>query len=159
MQYWSTYLDSERSSENIKRPEIVEFALRGQLNAILDTPRTPRFENAACDGVDIDVFYSDAPADIAKAKSFCAECPLLQECSTWAVNYVNFGLMGGMTPKERFIKRGGKDAIELDDIQMLKEQFKFIMSQPASKVALHFEVETRTVIRWRNILRPYALAA
>ena len=67
--------------------------------------------------------------------------------------------MGGMTPKERFIKRGGKDAIELDDIQMLKEQFKFIMSQPASKVALHFEVDTRTVIRWRNILRPYALAA
>lgn len=133
--------------------------MRGKLDAILKMPSTPRFENAACDGVDIDVFYSDASADIAKAKSFCAECPLLKECSAWAVNYVNFGLMGGMTPKERFIKRGGKDAIELDDIQMLKEQFKFIMSQPASKVALHFEVDTRTVIRWRNILRPYALAA
>lgn len=159
MQYWSTYLNPERSSENIKRPEIVEFAMRGKLNAILETPRSPRFENAACDGADIDLFYSDASADIAMAKSFCAECPLLKKCSAWAVDYVNFGLMGGMTPKERFIKRGGKDAIELDDIQMLKEQFKFVMSQPASEVALHFEVDTRTVIRWRNILRPYALAA
>jgi len=159
MQYWSTYLNSERSSESIKRPEVVDFAMRGQLNAILATPKSPRFETAACDGVDIEVFYSEDPAIIAQAKGYCLACPLLQECSSWALDYVNHGIMGGLTPKERFLKRGGKDAIELDDIQMLQEQYKFIMGQPASKVAMQFEVETRTVIRWRNILRPYALAA
>lgn len=143
----------------MKRPEVVDYAMRGQLSTILATPMPPSFESAACAGVDIDVFYSDDPAIIAKAKSFCNQCPLLQTCSKWALDYVNFGIMGGLTPRERFLKRGGKPAIELDDIQKLQVQYKFIMGQPASKVAEHFEVEPRTVIRWRSILRPYALAA
>ena len=105
------------------------------------------------------MFYSDDAAGIVAAKSYCAQCPIAQECATWGINHVNFGILGGLTADERFVIRGGFDAIEIDEIRGLHAEFKFVMGSSAAEVAIHYGAESRTVIRWRNILRPYALAA
>lgn len=49
-----------------------------------------------------DLFFSTNPNKVAKAKAFCASCPMTKECLKMALdNNEEYGIFGGMTPKER----------------------------------------------------------
>lgn len=61
---------------------------------------------AACIGVDPDVFYQQAkgrkPADWTEAREVCASCPVRAQCLADAIESRDqFAFLGGLTPEER----------------------------------------------------------
>ena len=61
----------------------------------------PFLDNAACRGLDPELFYAEGGAAVAKAKSVCAQCPLRPKCLEWAIAREEFGVWGGTTARER----------------------------------------------------------
>lgn len=71
-------------------------------------------DSAACKGIDPNVFVPNegrggltGRSTYAVARTFCAQCTVVQECLMFAVEEnMEFGMFGGMTPRERrVIKR------------------------------------------------------
>lgn len=61
----------------------------------------PYLDDAACRGMDPELFYAEGGAAIAKMKEVCAVCPVRQKCLEWAVTREEFGVWGGTTARER----------------------------------------------------------
>lgn len=141
-----------------KTPITIDLAKKGQLTTMLTNLEFPDFgSEAACFGQDTELFYSDDTKDIAAAKAICADCPLIQECATWAVQHEEFGVFGGLSAKERNLMRGGQPPVDTQLVAKIRAEIKFIFDASAREVALRFGVQTRTVVRWRNILRPLGM--
>jgi len=67
-----------------------------QVGATFDT------DEAACRGADSDLFFATAPRRVAKAKSFCADCPVRIPCLVDALERnERYGVWGGLTTDER----------------------------------------------------------
>lgn len=64
---------------------------------------------AACRGMDSDLFFPPAGSDARDARAVCATCPVQRECLVWAVeNNPHFGVWGGTTLMDRRdIRRAG----------------------------------------------------
>ena len=138
-----------------KTPISIHLAKNGQLENMLNNLDFPNFgSEAACAGLDTQLFYSERIKDIAVAKAVCSRCPFATQCATWAVQHEEFGVFGGLSANERKLMRGGQPAIDTQFATKLRSEIKFIFDASAKEVALRFGVETRTVVRWRNILRP-----
>jgi WhiB family redox-sensing transcriptional regulator len=59
-------------------------------------------EQAACRGLDTNVFFSDDEADKAAAKATCAECPVRAACLEFALaSRQHDGIWGGLDELER----------------------------------------------------------
>jgi WhiB family transcriptional regulator, redox-sensing transcriptional regulator len=59
-------------------------------------------QNAACRGVDPEIFYPVAEEEADVAKSICAQCPVRQTCLEYALAHrERDGVWGGATEKER----------------------------------------------------------
>jgi hypothetical protein len=85
----------------------------------------PDYTNAACKGLDTELFYdwSDSvimsgdyddhdslyrapkPATYGMLRRLCLSCPVLQECREWAIAHEEYGFWGGMSPIERESER------------------------------------------------------
>lgn len=65
----------------------------------------PFLDDGACRGLDPELFYAESAAAVAKAKSFCTECPVRQRCLEWAMTREEFGVWGGTTARERAAMR------------------------------------------------------
>ena len=142
------------------RPLAVKYAKTGQLATILAGSPTPNFGRlAACDGEDPELFFAEAPALIAEAKAICNVCPVLEQCAKWGLESVNFGILGGMTEKERFMKRGAKDAPDFSHAEQVRTEIRYIFESSSATVAIRYGVDARTVARWRQVLSPYRKAA
>jgi len=61
----------------------------------------PFLDNAACRGIDPELFYAEGGAAVARAKAVCAQCPLRMKCLEWAIAREEFGVWGGTTARER----------------------------------------------------------
>lgn len=145
---------AERKLTRLPTPAPIKLAKKGQLQAVLVRTSCPSFKDeAACDGVDTELFYSEDAGDIREAKSYCTACPVVKQCADWAIKHEDFGTFGGLTEKERFILRGGKPAINPQDIDAFRAEMKFILQSPAREVAKRYQVDTRTVVRWRKSLK------
>lgn len=60
--------------------------------------------HAACQGADVDAFFTDSSYGIARAKAFCGACPVQDACLAEALRAEDgcrYGIYGGLTPKER----------------------------------------------------------
>lgn len=139
-----------------KRPEVVAFASKHKLTALNDFSNVPMWTaDVNClTEPDPDLFYSEFAKDIAKAKEYCnSGCPMLEECLAYGMKHENVGVWGGKSAKERFVLRGNKEAFQANDIVALLNEAKFILNTPADQVAEYYEVDTRTVARWRNTIR------
>ena len=137
-----------------KRPEIVRFASKNSLDVLTDFVDLPQVTGQeACLETEPDLFFSDFALDIALAKDICAECPLIEACRAYAVKHENAGVWGGLSASERFILRGNKEAIETHEIADLIREKDFILLKSAELVAETYEVDTRTVARWRRSIR------
>jgi len=143
----------------MKRPAVIDLAVKGLLAQFKAIPAQLDLAQAVCVNADSEIFFSEEPSEIALAKSICGECPIATQCAEWAAKNAEYGVFGGLTPEERQ-QKFGLEAINTelspDEIQL---QENFILNQPASKVAEHFGVDTRTVKRWRKLLTTYILAA
>ena len=61
-------------------------------------------KDAACKGMDSSMFFPEQGANVQfkKAAKVCAKCPVYKQCMNFAlVNNINYGVWGGLTPKER----------------------------------------------------------
>ncbi len=64
--------------------------------------------NAACGGVDRDLFFpeTDDAEAVAPAKAICAGCPVREPCRAHALDHpAELGIWGGMTESERTRER------------------------------------------------------
>jgi len=61
----------------------------------------PYLEEAACRGLDPELFYGESAVAIMKVKSLCATCPVREPCLEWAIKREEFGVWGGTTARER----------------------------------------------------------
>ena len=138
-----------------KRPEIVKFASKNNLAVLNDFVNTPKWNGTeACLIVeDLDFFFSEFPLDIALAKDICAECPMIEACRAYAMKHENNGVWGGLSADDRFKLRGNKEAVETHEIAELIREKDFILLKSADLVAETYEVDTRTVARWRGTIR------
>ena len=138
-----------------KRPEIVKFAAKNDLSLLNDFVNLPKITGKeACLIVeDPDLFFSDFGLDIALAKDICAECPMIEACRTYAMKHENYGVWGGLSADDRFKLRGNKEVVETHEIAELIREKDFILLKTADEVAATYEVDTRTVNRWRNTIR------
>ena len=137
-----------------KRPEIVKFASKNNLALLNDFVNLPKITgDEACLETEPELFFSDFALDIALAKDICAECPMIAACRAYAIKHENNGVWGGLSAKERFIMRGNKEAVETHEIAELIREKDFILFKSADLVAETYEVDTRTVARWRNTIR------
>lgn len=64
------------------------------------------FEQAACIGIDVNMFYAEHSAEyltheMRTAKKICGTCPIQAECLEWALLNERWGLWGGTAPYER----------------------------------------------------------
>lgn len=143
----------------MKRPVVIDLAVKGLLAQFKAIPSQLELTQAVCVNADSEIFFSEDTSEIALAKSICGECPIATQCAEWAAKNAEYGVFGGLTPEERQQKFGFEiinTELSPDEIQ---RQENFILSQPASKVAELFGVDTRTVMRWRKLLNSYTLAA
>jgi len=81
----------------------------------LQIPSVPTdfFDDAACRGIDLDVFFPVSDAKAGEAKAVCATCPVREECLEFALNTRPAdGVWGGLTAIERhrLIRRRQKAA-------------------------------------------------
>jgi len=144
----------------MKRPQVISLALSGELAPLLQRSGSPHFGGlAACVGADPLLFDGEDEAANAIAKSICSSCPVRVRCAAWGIESHNAAIYGGLTPQERFVIRGEKDAVSDEIVAELREEFNFIVSSSAAEVAFKFQVDQRTVVRWRCILRPVKAAA
>lgn len=59
-------------------------------------------DHAACIGAEPDIFFPERGESPARAKAFCARCPVRQECLEQALDDdERHGVFGGTTPQER----------------------------------------------------------
>jgi len=61
----------------------------------------PYLDDAACKGLDPELFYAESGSAVLRAKSVCAQCPTRERCLEWAVKREEFGVWGGTTARER----------------------------------------------------------
>ncbi len=68
-------------------------------------PQNPRwYIQAACRGVDVDVFYGGTAASNQEATKFCNRCPVRSECLEDALMHPpidQYGVSGGLSAHER----------------------------------------------------------
>jgi len=139
------------------RPIVLQIALDGKLSQIFGTLNLPSFSDGAnCTEQDPELFFSEDFKDIRQAKAVCNGCPLISQCKDWAMSHENYGVWGGMSAKERFLARGGVEALETQEIVLARQQFFEILSLPLSSLSQRFGVTERTIVRWKNTLRDAA---
>ena len=138
-----------------KRPDIIKFASKNDLSMLNDFINLPRWNGteACADVEDPELFFSDFALDIALAKDICAECPMIQACLNYAMKHENNGVWGGLSADDRYKLRGNKEAFDSNDQDRLIMEKDFIMTRPADEVAAAYQVDIRTVSRWRNTIR------
>lgn len=59
---------------------------------------------AACQGRDVEEFFTESKLRVVEIKNLCALCPVRQQCLTEAMRTEDtsrYGIYGGLTPAER----------------------------------------------------------
>ncbi len=75
-----------------------------ELEALPPNPSPPDVwqEQAACFGVDPDVFFPISEEEAGPALAFCQSCSLKELCLAWALkNGERYGVWGGTTEQQR----------------------------------------------------------
>ena len=63
---------------------------------------SPWYEDAACRGLDVELFYSEDPAATSQALQLCRRCPVREPCLRTAMRQREFdGVWGGMPEAHR----------------------------------------------------------
>jgi hypothetical protein len=85
-----------------KRPTVKITAGRRGRAAPAPVPITNWIGNAACAAADPEAFFPASPESDAKAKQYCAGCPVRAECRDYALAAgVEYGVWGGLNEDER----------------------------------------------------------
>lgn len=118
----------------------------------------PDFSGSACED-ETEIFDGEDFMDIKAAKEICVSCPLVESCLDWAMKFENHLVWGGLTPREREIKRGSREVMTPEQHLAFLRKYELLASNlSASEIAEIVQVEERTVQRWRKAIFPERLA-
>ena len=62
-------------------------------------------EQAVCQGMDTETFFTMSNKGIIDAKRVCTACPVVDQCLDWALRHEFWGVWGGMSSNERRYER------------------------------------------------------
>jgi Transcription factor WhiB len=62
-------------------------------------------KDAACKGMDTNLFYADHGKKYAKVRLICESCPVFAQCLQWALTSESEGMWAGTTELERVVMR------------------------------------------------------
>jgi len=84
----------------------------GAMRERTETLKATWRDEAACKGLDTDIFFPASDAEAGPAKLICAGCPVRAECLEWALlSRQEDGVWGGLTDNERRrLRRRRRDA-------------------------------------------------
>lgn len=63
-------------------------------------------KDAACQGRDVEEFFTESKIRVQEMKNICAVCPVRQRCLDEAMRAEDtsrYGIYGGLTPRERTV--------------------------------------------------------
>lgn len=88
-------------------------------------PRPLWFNDAACTGMDPNVFFplTTSKSDQAAALAVCARCPVTDLCLAYALEHDEPGVWGGMTARQRTLMRrhlGSNRGLYIDRLRTRK---------------------------------------
>lgn len=127
-----------------------------------DIARVPRslHQQGACVGYpDLEVFFSDAPLDIATAKSICAQCPIAAACHSYAMANERYGIWGNTTAEEREAAAGMSILTPEERRESASIQSAILQGMKVADIAAKFSVCDRTVYRYKRKMREQGLLA
>ncbi len=138
-----------------RRPEVIALAQQGLLTELgLTTANTAFMNDGKCkSSQDPDIFFSEDAAGIRQAKMICATCPVRSKCFEYGQSE-EFGIFGGLTPAERRNNKIQPQPQRMPLIDLVAQK-RFIEKASVSQVSRRYQVEPRTVQRWRKILKNY----
>ena len=132
-----------------KCPLVVKIAKRGSLQLALECPPIPDPDLAGCKGADLELFFSQSPRQVEKAKNICQNCPVVKDCERWGTRFAAYGVFGGKTPGER---QQIDDELPYYEPQVLEEELRNFEQMSLRNLARKHGVSVRTVSRWRQTL-------
>lgn len=137
------------------RPEIIALAVQGLLGELSFRPADTEFMNHGnCrSSQNPDIFFSEDAAGIRQAKMICATCPVRSKCFEYGQSE-EFGIFGGLTPAERKSYKIQPQPQRLPLIDLVAQK-RFIEKASVTQVSRRYQVQPRTVQRWRKILKNY----
>ncbi len=75
-------------------------------------------DDAACRGLDTELFFPGQGESIMEAKQICSSCPVRVECADYALDSgQRFGIWGGTTERDRRRERGRRRAACANDLE------------------------------------------
>jgi len=118
---------------------------------------TRDYSLAACANEDTNTFFSDSIQDIRQALDICNHCPLKNECLEDALKNNEYGIWGGTTKEMRHRMQAHSSSLgfrgvktDLPDLNQAAYEIQGILSQPVSKLCQVYQVDPRTIYRWRK---------
>ena len=136
------------------RPLVIALVLQNRLSELLEETRVLNpYKNAACAETETDLFFSDEPAEIQKALAICERCPVRAKCLADALEREEYGIWGGTTEAERDQMLASDRSLVLPKLDAVSDELRKIMTGDVSSVAVKYQVELRTVHRWRTSIR------
>lgn len=81
----------------------------------LNNPDLSWQKDAACRGVNPELFFPTRGDDTRVASRICSSCPVREECLEYAISHVEkFGIWGGLSERERRRLRRQRKLVQLD---------------------------------------------
>jgi WhiB family redox-sensing transcriptional regulator len=86
--------------------------------ALTPVNTAPWLDEAACKGMDPELFFPDRGDPTRYAKAVCADCPVKYDCLRAALEErERFGIWGGMSERERrILRRRLASGVPLDEV-------------------------------------------
>lgn len=102
----TSYLETDSLQPMRRRPHRRVYATpvgtaRGKQPILLDLRHLRWQLDAACNGMDRELFFSAERDDLAPLRAVCASCPVQQDCLDYANEHRLLGFWGGATETER----------------------------------------------------------
>ena len=142
------------------RPQVLEIVFSNSFETLIkEIPSMSWTMSAACASEDPDLFFTEEPDQVNRALAICNSCPMRELCLSAALYFEEAGIWGGTTEHQRASMSckasNYRDLTEKEAASQLRE----IMHSPAEFVARKFDVQQRTVWRWRDGIKknPQAL--
>lgn len=136
------------------RPLAITLFLQNRLSELLEETRTLNpYKNAACADANTDLFFSDEPTEILKALAICQTCPIRAKCLEDALSREDYGVWGGTTEAQRDQMIAANKSLVLPKADVVGNELRKIMTGDVAAVASSYQVELRTVHRWRTAIR------
>jgi WhiB family redox-sensing transcriptional regulator len=143
------------------RPIAITLIIQNRLGELASAIEPVRdYSTGACSGSNTELFFSDEVDEIDQALEICSGCPIRLVCLEDALESNEYGIWGGTTESmreqikaNRIPARSKQVRTDLPDLEEVAYEVKGILSNPVSKLCRDYQVEPRTIFRWRDDIR------